>query len=562
MPKLPAAVVLVLLSLVRPALSQTSPAADRPPGPGDPLPEITLDYDGPGGQLEWSGNQAILTRGRLMFGDVRLQADRIEYDSVTQRIAAAGSVVLTRGDETMRGDSFVFDPENAEYVAEGAVAVSPPFYVSGARIERTTTGLLARDALVTACPEGRGEFRITARQIELVNDRYLVLRRPSFSLFGMRLLTLPRFRYVVRRGRRREREEYALSIPIRIRSSRIAGMVVGASYPFYLGKGYEASVGLDLPSKRPLQYALTLRRDLLRDQPEERPRGLFSDPTRRDAPDQQDVSPLRAFLRARPLPPPPDPVLDFEDIVRTENPVSFPTRTPARELRGQINLWGNNEIGNKRRANLLLSRLPEIRVTGRLPLAGLVPNENEQARAYLRRPRLLLTGDLALGQYEERELEGTRRATSRSRLAATAGIGTLPLLLGSRFLVRPQLLLTHQSYNRGAPYQVAELNVAGNYVLGARSAIGAAYIRRFTSGTTPFTFDLVETKHEVQVRAQAALSGKYTLGALGRYDADQQQFFDFELALAIRLRCIEPRITYRRLGQQIGLNIILPGLME
>jgi hypothetical protein len=90
--------------------------------------------------------------------------------------------------------------------------------------------------------------------------------------------------------------------------------------------------------------------------------------------------------------------------------------------------------------------------------------------------------------------------------------------------------------------------------------VGANYIRRFTGGSTPFAFDTVDTQNEARLRAQGSLGGRYTVAALARYDMDQRQFFDYEIAVALRLRCVEPRFTYRRLGQQIGFTITLPAL--
>jgi hypothetical protein len=139
----------------------------------------------------------------------------------------------------------------------------------------------------------------------------------------------------------------------------------------------------------------------------------------------------------------------------------------------------------------------------------------------------------------------------------------MPLLIGDRLLVRPQLLLTYQTYERGPSYRIAEMNFAGVYVLGTRTAIGASYIRRYTSGATPFLFDVVDTRNEAQARGQFSwANGKYTVATLLRYDLDTSQIFDFELAFAWRLRSIEPRLTYRRLGQRIGLTIALPGLVQ
>lgn len=544
------------LLLAAPASCQVPPSPDRPLGPGDPLPPLTLKHQG----LELEGSRGVATDGDLRFGDVRLRAERITFDNATLRIEAAGNFVWTRGDERASGNSFLFDPENGIGVAQNAVAVSPPFYVSGARIEQTPAGIRAYDALVTPCPEGRGELRITARQVDLVNDRYLILRRPTFFLFGLRLLSLPRYRYIVTRGRGQEREEYALSIPIRIRTSKIAGLVVGAGSGFYLGSGYEGNVSVDLPSKRPTQYALTVTQDFGTRARDERGRGQLVDPTRRVS--TQPESPLRAFLRARPLPPPPDPVLDFEDVLPLENPLTDPTRTPTRDVLARLSAVGNREIGDKRQNELLLSSVPELRVTGRLPLTTPVPPDNAAARRYLRRPRPLLTGEITLGRYEERELEVRQRSTEQERAGVAVTAGTLPLLVGNRFLLRPQAGLTYWAYSGGSSYRVAELNLAGAYVLGPRTALGAALIRRFTSGATPFTFDVVDTQNEAQGRIQvASRGGKYTLGLLGRYDVDQRQFFDFQIALAIRLRCIEPRLSYRRLNQQIGLTLTIPGLL-
>jgi hypothetical protein len=120
-------------------------------------------------------------------------------------------------------------------------------------------------------------------------------------------------------------------------------------------------------------------------------------------------------------------------------------------------------------------------------------------------------------------------------------------------LLRPQLQITTLSYEGGGSYRNAEVSVAAAYLLGGRSAVGVNYTRRFTSGSTPFAFDVVDTENEARLRAQAS-RGRYTAALLGRYDVDQGRFFDFEVALALRLRCIEPRLSYRRLGRQVGFT--------
>lgn len=548
---------------------QPPPAADdknakaRPLGPGDPLPELTLTF----GRLIYgtigSGSVKVSEGALLTFGDVRLQADTITGEAETLRLEAEGGFTLTRGDESMSGSLLLVEPEQDNYfLLRDAVLISPPLYVSGGIIERTPTGLAAQNGMLTACPEGKGEWGLSFDKMNVENDRYLVLRGASLRLYGKRILTLKRYRALLRRGRDRERDEYQVSIPVSIRNSPIGGTVITTRYGFYLGAGYEGSLGLDFPSRGPRQYQINLRRSLIGKQREARVRGGFLDPTMRTD-FQEGESPLRQFLRARPLPPPEDPVLDFEDILPAENPISQPTRTAVRDLRAAFQYAGNREVDDRRQGFLLQSRLPEVRLTGRLPLAGEVPQtSNEAARAYLRSPRLVVSGDILAGNYAERQLQQDGSRVSQSRLSTNAIIETLPLLLGSRILVRPQISYTHNTYSGHAPYRILETSIAGGLVLSTRTALSGQYIHRATQGTTPFTFDRIDARSEGLLRGQIAFGprNKYTIAALGRYDFDQSQFFDFQLGIGIRGRCLEPRLSYRKLGGQFNVTVALPGL--
>jgi hypothetical protein len=389
-------------------------------GPGDPLPPFRLDFAN--GAVEDVGTRTVITGGALRFGDVRIQADRIEFDRETQDLEATGSVVLSRGDEVLRAASFRFDAATGIGTAEDAVAVSPPFYVAARRIERTPTALVARDALLTPCPEGKGELRVTAPEITLrTAERTLVARRPTLSLFGLRLISLTG----LRRSLGPERGN-AASLPVRLRSSRISGFSVGAELPFRVGAGYEGTATIDVPTRQSPQAAVLLERRLL-------------GPPRPPAPPTGPrESPLRQFLRARPLPPPPDDVLDFEDILPTPSPLSRPGRTVDRDLRLQMIASANQEFGAKRGADLLLSQRPEIQLSLRLPAPGaaFAPDDAAPAaggrdrRAKLRRLRPFLTAAVSAGRFEERNLTQNGRTTARSRFAGSVGLESLPLLLG------------------------------------------------------------------------------------------------------------------------------------
>lgn len=563
-----------------PAQTPAVPAAPAPPSsPGEPLPQFDISFDNLetglppfGGGGNGQNLSAVANGARIVWGDVRLSADRVEYDPSTFGFVASGNVVLVRGDETIRAARFTFDPQTGVGVAEQAVAVSPPFYVSGGRIERTPDGsFTATDALFTACPEGRGELRFAARTVETTPDGQVVLRNARVYLYGTRLFSL---RVVRQRFRgANDNGEQLLSLPLDVRVTRASGLVIGPVLPFTLGgwRG-EASAGV-ATRRRSLPYRVNIARDLLGSSDRDNTTnsgggGLFG---RQNGQQRPGESPLRAFLRARTPPALPDPILDFENILPGRDPLELPTRVPRRELQVALAAEGVQDVTGKRRAPLLLlSRLPEAQIAGAFPL-GRVPAppgaDLDAARAALRRPRVLLGGNLTVGRYTERSLSplADREPQMTSVRAAVMGeIGLLPLLAFNRLLVRPRLRLTLSSYDHEnfGMYRVAETDVAANYVLGLRSFVGLRYLRRFTSGQTPFVFDEADTRNEAQFSAQTPLGagGRYTVAALLRYDPDTGRTFDYEVTLALRGRCIEPRLSYRKLGGRLGFSVVFPGL--
>ncbi len=547
------------------ARAQFVPAAPPAAEPGTSLPPFTVDFPDGSWTFDLSPSlqvrATILTNGVISGGDVRVSADTIEYDQRTSQFVASGNVLLTRGDETLRASRFVFDPETGIGMAENAIAVSPPFYVSGGRIERRPGGIFARDALLTACPEGRGEVRLMARSIEVVENEYLLVRDARVYLYGTRLFTIRR----IRRGlgpRARNEENPLLALPVRVRASGISGFVVGLGTPFSLSGGVAGDALVEFPTRYSAQLTVTLRRDLIGPP---RPKPV------KNAPNE---SPLRRFLRARPLPPPRDPILDFEDISPLADPISFPTRGSAPRLETTFAATLNRDVNSKRRARLLLSQLPAAQISGAFPLgranAAPVPAGREAGRAALRKPRVQVGGEVSVGSYRERTLAvlegktvlaGTRTAL---RASATGEVGLLPLLVGDHLLLRPRLRLTLAAYDEPGlrSYRVAETDFAADYVFGARAFVGLRYVRRFEDGRTPFVFDAIDTRNEVQASAQTSLggNGRYTFAVLLRYDTDERRLFDYELTLAQRGRCIEPRLSYRKLGGQILFNVAFPGL--
>jgi hypothetical protein len=526
----------------------------------------------------------------LTWGDVQLRAERLVYDPTRFFYGEAfGNVVLRRGDEELRGSTFILNGQEGLFVAEDAVLASPPLYIRGRTVTRTPYAIRAADARVGigALGDGRGELQFRVGELLATTPTgrpgRLMLRNAGVYLFGTRLFTIRRATIKLTGSRRRRRSTQALVgsgavPPVRARVSRISGSLFGVSVPLTLGENLAARTDIDLSTRRGVQYGATVRRDLISGGGGDggRRRGLGSVTPGGIDPSVAGLSPIRQVLKARPLPPPPDPVLDFESILPLRDPLAEPTGDLGRDMYAELNVSGPREFGSRRQGPLVLTRMPELNLIARFPLGGggaATPDPeistNAADRAALRRPRLFASAQGTAGQYSEERLQvsrdggGPSRHVRESRFGGAATLGLQPFLLGdSRTLARADTTYTSYAYGSGRRYHYLETALSVAHVFAYRTSLGASYIVRAVGGATPFYWDQVDTRSEAQVRGQITLAprNKYTLAGVGRYDVSQRRLFDFEIAFAMRGQNIEPRFSYRRLNGQFGFNLALPGI--
>ena len=555
-----AALAFLLVALCAGAARAQSPGVPtRPLGPGDPLPPFHLEYGAStirtsptdGTRIEINGG------GTFTMGDLRLTADHLVVLRGYQHIEATGHVVLTRGDESLDGSSFVLDADTATLTADEATLSSTPLFLHADRITRSPDGTTAEKArIVFGDGDGRGELQVLSRSVTLSTDRKLRLVNAEVILYGIRLFTLPRLTVNVA-PRRSGSAENRLSLPVQVRDSRVSGFVVGINLAFTPYPRTAVRVVAEETAREGPELLLSARRTIFS-------RGVPS--ARRTFQLQEtapgESSPLRQLLTARPAPPAPDPVLDFGDILPTPNPLAAPTHSAGTDLHADFSVSHHQEIGYRRQGPLLLSRQPEISITGQVPLVETaVPSDDRGARQALRAVRVSLVGDIGTGNYSETRLLGGRASIRRARLSATAGVVGLPLLVGNNLLLQTQSVLHTYRYQHGGAYGYLETSLDSDYVFAQRTALGASYISRVQRGKTPFYFDQVDTRDEGQIRGESALGHRrqYTLAALGRYDVAQHRFFDYEISAAVRGYSIEPRISFRRLNRQVLFGVALPG---
>ncbi len=557
------------------AYAQTpAPAPPHKLGPGDDLPKITLPHFGSlTAESDAAGVTHITATGgvTLIYGALRIDADRITYTQYGLLIEATGHVSIIRGDESLRGDHFTFLGKEGAADAERTVIISPPFYVSADRFTQGDDGGFLKNAYVALSPDGKGEVSLSAREIQLTADgKRAFLRDATLRLFGTRILTVRHARIPLgTNDRETTRDKNGLSLPVTFRVSGISGVTTGLKLPVTIDKKTSGDYGIEFPQRNARQYFARVRRDLIPGQSLGRAStnsGFPILPGAAGSSSSTGLSPIRQIAVARPLPTPPDHILDYDSILSSSDAVERPARALNRNLFVEVAVSGNRDVSNKRQGPLLLSRLPEVQIGGSLPLIGKIPQDASDTalRRFLQSPHFQLTGNIMEGRYHEQRLQNDQKTVYGGRTGISAGIGMLPLLIGSHVLLRPQVTNNYFYYHTaGSPsYRFTESSMTLDYLFYGRTMIGGSYIRRDQSGGTPFTFDQVDTRNEGQLRVQIGLpGGKFTLASQIRYDLTQSHIFDTEVALSWRGKAIEPRFTYRTQNSQFGFGVTLPGLL-
>jgi hypothetical protein len=555
----------VCLSL---SLLLAPPQGEKLPGPGDPLPPFDLRKAGDVNATLGKEQQSVLvvTGGfELLWGDLKLTGDRFTYDAKKEHLEAFGHVTVQRGDETLHGETLTLDGIAGLLDLQKASADSPPFFFMGDRIQRTPTSIIAQRGILSLKAGGGGEVRLRAAEIRLLSSGRLILYNTTLYFYNKPILRLRHLSIPVDAEQQYAGNEgHSAPSPLTIRHSHISGSTFGVATLWTPFAHFSGTLVGEASSLQGLQYAVTLGHSFLGGAPGGTIRRLNSAPGGRGTKNQETAptTPLRQLLTARIPPAPRDAVLDFVDILPMTDPFTRPTRSMGRSVFLETALMGNREFSGSRFGPLMLSRLPEVTLSGSLPLSHPADvNDNATARHALRSPRFYLSGDTGGGIYREVRLNQDRFVVDERRTSSGMGLGFNPLLLGERFLFSGEASVRSNHYDTDTTYTVAESSLSAAYIFGTRTMLGGSIIERGIHGTTPFYFDRIDTQNEADFRGQTQLArGRYTVALLERLDLSGHQFFDTEIALGLRGSVIEPRFYYNRLNSSIGFTIAFPGL--
>lgn len=216
------------------------------------------------------------------------------------------------------------------------------------------------------------------------------------------------------------------------------------------------------------------------------------------------------------------------------------------------------------RSDLLLSRLPEV---GMRFCYGEEANELADNREYLdlakgiatplevakdNRPLNVVT-EIGFGKFSEFPPDVT---SERADLRAVAWLDPIPI--GSKTFISPGISGRLSYYSTSDDLNDLSFRLTAAHKLGTDSYASLTYITRSIRGSTPFEFDAVELRKELNGRLRLPL-GALTLELGGRYNLDNDKLFDTEISIAKRVHCIEPKITWHDRFDEFSIGVGLVG---
>lgn len=241
-----ATLIWLLASCLLPANSQTAAEqpcmtpAGRAQNSGIILQAQKLEYFEVGNRLEATGKVSVI------YGDTLLLADRLEMNTETGVGTATGDVRLSTPEDQLRASRVDFDLTNERgLVYDASGLISNTYRVSSERLERLgPQRFVAQRGRLTTCAGRVPAWEFRARRTRLGSGNYVTLQHPSFHIKGVPVFYLP---YAVFPYRD---ERTTGLLPPHLGSDSEHGAVVRGEFFWAMTDWMDSTLGLEYFSER------------------------------------------------------------------------------------------------------------------------------------------------------------------------------------------------------------------------------------------------------------------------------------------------------------------------
>ncbi len=563
--------LLLLLLLASPALAQlpngtaAGPDAPRSPvsapdadtdapaltGPARPLPQVVIGIGGTSGPATRKHIEAPqLTYG----GELTLRTDQADADLVAGTYDLHGHVRIHETDTTLKAQEVTFEGRKSSGVATNAEIDRSYYTIRAPRIAGTPELITAYGGDFTTVPNGGpADYYLRSQTITLDSGkRRGTLKNATLYLFGARLVTLPRLSFGL--GGSGGGARRTLAIPTVGVSSRYGTFLAFGNTTRFMRLPLQYR--LLLPTRQTIEAAVTSSQTLYTPPAHAAPAAPYAGPTTL-------LDRIRTAATVSPGPLPDGDPLRFVDFLPDPNPISlFNTPSHGGLYLGE-DLSTHIASSGRRRNDLYVSRLPEVALSGDLPLTP-VPNapaygDPQAFRANLKHIVLYAQARETLGYYQE-QLSAAPYHIYARRVSHQAGLSTRPLLIAPNTVLLPSISINTNSYSGDkTAYRYDQINVAVNHYFSESTAVGVQFLASSTSGNSPFNFDVLDTSRELDLRFQTGTARLVAAGRI-RYDLSRGGVIDYQAAIGPALRGFIPVFSYNFRTRSLGLGLQVKGL--
>lgn len=381
----------------------------------------------------------------------------------------------------------------------------------------TGTGTLW-DAVFTTCSDDEPDYRIESGQVSLLPNGRVRVRRASVYMGRWKVITLP-------------------TLKLRVGSQ-------AASRAVFPRPGYDKLEGLSL--SHTLRLVDTDRLQTSADVRLTTRNGVQGEATATFGMDGVLLDyPGRFFdygsMRSRAVDLPREPM----------QPSGVRGLQPVRAARLRLHSTVSRrqrvfDIGNE---NLAVSKRPEVGVT----YTGSQISFSKRPLD----PRLEVypQATAVWGRYDE--VPAAAPTTTRRSIAVLAPVNFLDL--GPRTTIQPVGSYSISSYGSGDTYRTWSYALDASRLFANGSYASLRFIRRHESGSTPFEFDDVDVRREMQAAAQAHLR-RHILGLALNYDFDKERLYEWEILYAHRTDCLVRALRWNSRLKRFSVDIALTNL--
>ena len=192
----------------------------------------------------------------IFQGDRKLSADRVTLSGKSNEVEATGNVILVQGEDVLRSERMKINLDTSlGIIVRGTLFLKKQhFYLRGEEIERIGEETFRiRKGSLTTCDGDWPAWRFTSREVVVTLEEYASIYGAKFEIKNVPVLYSPYLIFPVKTQR-----QSGFLIP-RLTYSNLSGVEFNTAYYWAIAKNMDATVYLDLTSKKGIGEGLEYR---------------------------------------------------------------------------------------------------------------------------------------------------------------------------------------------------------------------------------------------------------------------------------------------------------------